>query len=158
MLFSPRPLAGQELVSARIYVSLGLALAVVVAFIGAGIGPLWRLMSPDAVDQDGASRWVIGGGLVGVFVVYVAGIVYGIYRGVMTPPEGSDSDTSDSSSDDDTSVDHEPQQLIEDDLSSEGGETPEWRAARESRDGLPPSRTAYLPWLSREPSQMRRAR
>lgn len=148
LLFSPRPLHGQELVSARIYTSLGLGLALVVAFIGAGIGPLLRLVSPDAVDQDGASRWIIGGGLVGVFVVYVAGIVYGIYRGVMTPPEASDSD---SSSSDDSSVDgeREPQDLLDDDATSEG-DTPEWRAARESRDGLPPARTAYLPWLSRK--------
>jgi Ca2+/Na+ antiporter len=44
-------------------------------------------------------RDVAGPVLLAAFVVYVASIGYGIYRGVMSPPEDSDSDSSDSDSD-----------------------------------------------------------
>jgi Ca2+/Na+ antiporter len=45
---------------------------------------------------------VAGPVLLGAFVVYVGSIAYGIYRGVMSPPEDSDSDSSDSDSDSDS--------------------------------------------------------
>ncbi|KAF3917402.1 hypothetical protein ABW21_db0205348 [Orbilia brochopaga] len=48
------------------------------------------------------------GGIIfcGAFVIYIASIAYGIYRGVMAPPEDSDSDSdSDSSSNSDSSDD-----------------------------------------------------
>jgi Ca2+/Na+ antiporter len=118
-----------EKTSERIYTSALVVLTLFIAFIG----PLWEYIQ--AKDRRkhgkpvhagiGAGRWV-GILLVSTFVFYIACIAYGIYRGVLVAPEGSDSDTSDSSEGDTT--DSAEEDAMEDDT------TFEYRVAAGNRD------------------------
>jgi Ca2+/Na+ antiporter len=99
--FSPTPLNGNENKSARIYSSLALGLSILIAVIATL--ETWNIKLGKGVVRG------IGGGLIGVFGIYVIGIAYGIYRGVVVAPEDSDSDSdSDSDAGSDTSDEEEP--------------------------------------------------
>lgn len=53
-------------------------------------------------------NWIVGGVLIAIFALYVISIIYAIYKGVVSPPELSDSDSDGehSDSDDGESVNH----------------------------------------------------
>lgn len=109
-----------ETTSERIYTSALVVLTLFIVFVG----PLWEyIQAKDARRRHGhrfagigAGRWV-GIVLVTSFVVYIACIAFGIYRGVLVAPEGSDSDTSDSSEGDTT--DSAEEDAMEDDTTFE---------------------------------------
>ncbi|KAJ9114022.1 hypothetical protein QFC22_005842 [Naganishia vaughanmartiniae] len=102
---TPAAVRRSENVSARIYSS---ALVLITVFI-ALIGPLKEYLqvkhdshhgSGHTSDATGAGRWV-GYTLIALFVLYLSFIAYGIYRGIMVAPEGSDSDSDTSDMSDD---------------------------------------------------------
>ena len=103
LLFRPAPLDNNEMFSARLYVSLMLLLSFVLIAAGPGWGWILRGLQvgipiKQARRAQSAGKWA-GIVLLCLFVVYVGGIAFGIYRGSVTPPEGSDSDSSDTDSD-----------------------------------------------------------
>jgi hypothetical protein len=82
------------LLSARIYTSLLVVLSVIIAILG--IPPVRNKIGAHA-GEDGLIRGrIIGGLLVSVFIIYVAAIALGIYRGTFIAPEGSDSEDEES--------------------------------------------------------------
>jgi hypothetical protein len=92
---APLRITMNERSSARLYtfVLIPLVASVIVT------GPAWPFVM-HRFDGTSAGRWA-GIVLIVAFVVYIAGISYGIQRGTLVPPEGSDSD-SDSNSDSDS--------------------------------------------------------
>lgn len=109
LLFRPAQFDRNERFSARLYVSLMLFLSAILLVFGPGWGWILRGFQvgyPEkrARKAESAGRWV-GFVLLGLFGVYIAGIAWGIYKGTVTPPEGSDSDSSDSDSDSDMTDD-----------------------------------------------------
>jgi hypothetical protein len=104
LLFSPNPLSGAEQLSARIYTSLAVGLSVIIAVISTLEYGHIRL----------GRGWVrgIGGCLIGVFAVYIAGIAFGIYRGVVIAPEDSDSDSDSDDGDNESDTSEESQEAV----------------------------------------------
>lgn len=103
LLFRPAALNNNEMFSARLYVSLMLFLSFILIIAGPGWGWILRGLQVGipvkrARRAQSAGKWA-GIVLLCLFGVYVAGIAWGIYRGTVTPPEGSDSDSSDTDSD-----------------------------------------------------------
>lgn len=110
----PLSITDQDRSSSRIYSGV---LVIVGCFV-VMVGPAWSLLK-GTKSKGSAGRWA-GILLLVAFVLYVGGIVYGIQRGNIVAPEGSDSDsdssddaTSDSESDDeDEPSDESPRQPI----------------------------------------------
>lgn len=103
LLFRPAALNYNEMFSARLYVSLMLFLSFILIIAGPGWGWILRGLQVGipvkrARRAQSAGKWA-GIVLLCLFGVYVGGIAWGIYRGTVTPPEGSDSDSSDTDSD-----------------------------------------------------------
>jgi hypothetical protein len=90
-------ISDQDKSSSRIYSIILVIIGIFVVFFGPG----WEMIKTGG-GKGGAGRWV-GIVLLVMFGLYVGGIVYGIQRGQVIAPEGSDSDsdTSDDSSDED---------------------------------------------------------
>jgi len=91
-------------------------LLVIIGGFVALFGPGWGLVSSLFGRREtlGAGRWA-GIVLLVAFAVYVGGIVYGIQKGNIIAPEGSDSDT-------DTSDDGTSESEDEDEPSEESGD------------------------------------
>jgi len=71
--------------SSKIYSALLLVLTALIAgLLGFGRRIMWR---------------VVGGAAIGLFIIYVLSIAWTIYKGLVTAPEGSDSDSSDDEGD-----------------------------------------------------------
>ena len=95
LLFAPAALHAGERRSAVIYSSVLLALSGTVAILAI---PAISDQLGGAPGSPGMLRGrLVGGGLVAAFVVYVAAICWGIYRGAVVAPEDSDSDSDDDS-------------------------------------------------------------
>jgi hypothetical protein len=118
---TPAAVRRSENVSAKIYTSILVFITLFIALVG----PLKEYLEAkrnthhgreNKPHAAGAGRWV-GYTLVALFVLYLAFIAYGIYRGIMVAPEGSDSDS-------DTS-----------DTSDGVGETTETETETEEEDG-----------------------
>lgn len=118
---TPAAVRRSENVSAKIYTSILVFITLFIALVG----PLKEYLEAKRNTRHGrenkphaagAGRWV-GYTLVALFVLYLAFIAYGIYRGIMVAPEGSDSDS-------DTS-----------DTSDGVGETTETETETEEEDG-----------------------
>lgn len=91
----------QDKASSKIYSVILVILGVFVVLFGPGWGVVKSLFN-QTKDGNSAGRWV-GIVLLIAFGLYVGGIVYGIQRGNIIAPEGSDSDSdsSDESEDED---------------------------------------------------------
>lgn len=114
LIFAPSSLtiSGQDQFSSRIYSGLLVAICIFVIVVGPG----WKLFAGFCWTGEigSAGRWA-GILLLVTFTVYVVGIVYGIQKGSVVAPEGSDSD----SSSDETSESED-----EDEPSEETGDRP----------------------------------
>lgn len=88
----------QDKTSSRLYSGLLVFIGALVALLGPGWGTLINFFENRRAASAG--RWA-GISLLVAFAVYVGGIVYGIQRGNIVAPEGSDSDSD--TSDDGTS-------------------------------------------------------
>ncbi len=104
LLFAPSSLEARELSSARIYTTLLVVLYVFIA--GLALPPVRKIIGSHAGKAGILRGRIIGGVLVGIFVIYVAGIAYGIYRGTVIAPEDTDSD-SDSDEEEENTTDEE---------------------------------------------------
>jgi Ca2+/Na+ antiporter len=100
-------ISAQDQSSSRIYSGLLVIIGGLVAVLGPGWGLFWRR------EALGAGRWA-GIALLVAFAVYVGGIVYGIQKGNIIAPEGSDSDS-------DTSDEGTSESEDEDEPSEESG-------------------------------------
>jgi len=105
-------ISDQDKSSSRIYSGLLVVIGALVTLLG----PVWGLLSSLFGRRQalGAGRWA-GIALLVAFAVYVGGIVYGIQKGEIVAPEGSDSGSD--SSDEATSESED-----EDEPSEERGE------------------------------------
>jgi Ca2+/Na+ antiporter len=83
-------ISDQDNSSSRIYSGLLVIIGGLVALFGPGWGLLSSLFGRR--EALGAGRWA-GIALLVAFAVYLGGIVYGIQRGNIIAPEGSDSDS-----------------------------------------------------------------
>ena len=101
----------QDRTSSRTYSGLLVIIGGLVALFGPGWGLLSSLFG--RMEALGAGRWA-GIALLLAFAVYVAGIVYGIQKGNIIAPEGSDSDS-------DTSDEGTSESEDEDEPSEESG-------------------------------------
>ncbi|KAJ9092348.1 hypothetical protein QFC21_006848 [Naganishia friedmannii] len=161
----PAAVRRSENVSAKIYTSILVLITVFIALVG----PLKEYLEAKRQGREhkphatGAGRWV-GYTLVALFVLYLSFIAYGIYRGIMVAPEGSDSDsdTSDTSDgpggEDTTETESEEEDGEEEDTTFE-------RRVQAGRRDLRRARNAHRAgrWTSTEnapllPSQRRLAR
>jgi Ca2+/H+ antiporter len=101
LLFAPASLEGIEVFSARIYTTLLVILYIGIAALA--LPPVRKHVGSRAGRMGLVRGRIIGGLLVGIFVIYVGAIAFGIYRGIVIAPEDSDSDSDDDESEDDTS-------------------------------------------------------
>lgn len=99
LLVRPAELTGSDAASARLYTSVLVLLAAGIAALA--LPPVSARIGKRAGERGMIAGHAIGGVLIALFVLYVAGIAWGIYKGSMVAPEGSDSDSSDSDSDSD---------------------------------------------------------
>lgn len=99
LLVRPATLSGNDAASARLYTSLLVLLAAGIAALS--LPPVSARIGQHAGQRGMIAGRAIGGALIALFVLYVAGIAWGIYKGSVIAPEGSDSDSSDDGSDSD---------------------------------------------------------
>jgi Ca2+/Na+ antiporter len=122
-----------------------------VAVLGPGWGLFWRR------EALGAGRWA-GIALLVAFAVYVGGIVYGIQKGNIIAPEGSDSDSD--TSDEGTSESEDEDEPSEESgyrrgipiLTSIAGEG-EWYISRSLIELIPGEQSPLLPPTARSPAK-----